>query len=96
MAMAIEGVWRCATMKRVVLTRRHVAGSNFLREIEVPLSDVAGIEEIDGKAYRVVIRFVRETAFGRRISFSPIGMSHPRPHPIIAELQAAVMAPKRA
>jgi hypothetical protein len=92
--MALEAIWRCAGLKRVVLTGDSLRVSNFVREIAVPLSDVGGIDDNEGKIYRVVIRFARETPFGRRINFSPIGWSHPRPHPIIAELRAAVAAAK--
>jgi hypothetical protein len=94
-AMAIDGVRRCGAMKRVVLTGDSLRVSNFLREITVPLNDVDEIDEIEGKAYRVVVRFRSPTPFGRRIIFSPIGWSFPHPHPIVAELRAAVLAAKR-
>jgi hypothetical protein len=66
--------------------------SNFVRKIEVPLSDISSVGEIEGTAYRVIIEFKRDTAFGRRIRFSPQGLSPPHPHPIVAELRAAVAA----
>jgi hypothetical protein len=89
-AMAFDTIRRCAGLKRVVLTTESLRVSNFLREISVPLSDVAGIDGTAGQIYRVAIRFARETSFGRLIIFSPIGWAYPRPHPIIAELRAVV------
>jgi len=83
-------IWPLARLKRVALSERSLHVSNFLREIEVPLSDVSSVEEIDGAAYRVVIAFKRDTPFGRQIRFSPQGLWPPHPHPIIAELRAAV------
>ena len=56
----------------------------------VPLNDISSVGEIEGWAYRVSLQFKKETPFGRQILFSPKGSRFPRPHPIIAELRAAV------
>ena len=85
-------VWSLGRLKRVALSETSLYVSNFLREIEVPLTDVSGIGEIEGRGYRVVIEFKRDTAFGRQIRFSPQGLSPPHPHPVVAELRAALAA----
>ena len=83
-------VWPLARLKRVALSKTSLHVSNFLREIVVPLSDISGVSEIEGTAYRVCIYFKSETPFGHQIRFSPKGLSPPRPHPIVAELRGAV------
>jgi len=83
-------------LKRVALTDTALHVSNFWRELAVPLGDVEAVDHVDSGLGRVVIRFARDTAFGRRIEFIPIGFSPPTPHPIIAELRAAVAGAKRA
>jgi len=83
-------VWQLARLKRVALSKTSLHVSNFLREIVVPLNDINTIWEIEGTAYRVCIEFKSKTPFGRQIRFSPKGLSPPRPHPIVAELRAAV------
>ena len=83
-------IWPLARMKRVALTRTSLLVSNFLKEIEVPLRDVSNVGEIEGPAYRVFIEFKTDTPFGPQIRFSPPGWSPPRPHPVVAELRAAV------
>lgn len=92
LAMLPGTIWPLFPLKRVALSKTSLYVSNFLREIEVPLSDVSSVEEIEGTAYRVVIVFKRDTAFGRQIRFSPQGLAPPHPHPVIAELRAAVVA----
>ena len=85
-----------AELKRVAFSESSLRVSNFRREIIVPVSDVDVVDQHETQSGRVVIRLTRDTEFGRRIIFSPIGLFPPRPHPIIAELRAAVMAAKRA
>ena len=70
--------------------------SNFRREIVVPLGDVANIEFVEAGIGRVVITFTRDTTFGRRIIFIPIGWFPGKPHPIMAELRAAVARAQRS
>ena len=83
-------VWWLARAKRVALSETSLHVSNFLREIVVPLNEVNSVNAIEGMFYRVVIEFKSETQFGRRIYFSPKGLSPPRPHPILAELRATI------
>ena len=82
--------WPLVRVKCVALSKTSLHVSNFLREIVVPLSDISGVWEIEGTAYRVCIEFKSETPLGRQIRFSPKGLSPPHPHPIVAELRAAV------
>jgi hypothetical protein len=96
-AMAIIGIRSGGRLlKRVALTDTALHVSNFWREIAIPLGDVEAVDHAGGGFGRVVITFARDTAFGRRIEFSPIGLFPPTPHPIIAELRAAVAGAKRA
>ena len=95
-AASMTAVFFCGGLKRVTLSETSLKVSNYLREIVVPLNEVSSIDQIDGVFYRVVIAFNGETAFGRRIDFSPQGLSGPRPHPIVGELRAAVAAAKSA
>ena len=95
-AMAIIGIRSGRRLKRVALTDTALHVSNFWREIAVPLGDVEAVDHDDSGLGRVVITFARDTAFARRIEFSPIGFFPPTPHPIIAELRAAVASAKRA
>ena len=96
LGMAMWVVWSLVPLKRVALSETSLHVSNYLREIVVPLSDVNSVTEIEGRAYRVVIEFKRRTRFGRRIRFSPIGWTPPSPHPIVAELRAAIAAATHA
>lgn len=88
--MAMTTIWSVARLKRVAMSETALHVSNFLREIVVPLNDISSVGEIEGWNYRVCIQFQNETPFGRQIRFSPKGFSFPRPHPIVAELRAAV------
>jgi hypothetical protein len=95
-ALSMTVVFFCGGLKRVTLSETSLRVSNYLREIVVPLNEVSSIDQVDGVFYRVVIAFDRDTAFGRRIDFSPRGLSAPRPHPVVVELRAAVAAAKRS
>jgi hypothetical protein len=88
--MSMTTIWSVAGLKRVAMSDTSLHVSNFLRDIVVPLNDISSVGEIEGWAYRVCIQFKEETPFGRQIRFSPKGFSSPRPHPIVAELSAAV------
>jgi hypothetical protein len=93
--VAVQAVRRLRGLKRVALSGESLHVSNFLREIVVRLADVDSVDEVDIKGgYRVVVNLAHDTPFRRRIVFSPIGWSHPRPHQIVAELRAAVDAAK--
>ena len=89
-AMSVATVWPVARLKRVAMSETSLHVSNFRREIAVPLNDISSVGEIEGPPYRVCIQLKKETPFGRQIFFSPKGGSSPRPHPIVAELRAAV------
>jgi hypothetical protein len=91
---ALPLAWMCLRMKRVTLGQTTLRVSNHLREIEVPLREVERVDQILGNASRVVVRFTHNTTFGRAIHFSPIGLTPPTPHPIVAELRAAVAEAK--
>jgi hypothetical protein len=95
-AMAIVPIRVISRLKRVALSDTALHVSNFWREIAVPLGDVEAVDQVDTGFGRVVITLARDTAFGRRIDFSPIGLFPPKPHPIIAELRAAVAGANRA
>ena len=81
-------------LKRVILSDTSLHVSNFLREVVVPLRDVESVHQRKGTETVIIVRFVRRTAFGRRIVFSGIGWKPPQPHPIVAELRAVVAAAK--
>jgi hypothetical protein len=91
---AARVVLRLSPLKRVALSDTTLHLSNFLREIVVPLRDVESVDQREGTETFVVIRFAHNTPFGRRIAFSGIGLFPPQPHPIVAELRAAVAAAK--
>jgi len=63
-------------------------------------SSLAEVGSIDGSkertGYEVVVRFKRETPFGSQIVFRPRGLRSSHPHPIVAELRAAVGAATHA
>jgi hypothetical protein len=93
-AIATRVVLRHGALKRVALSDGSLHLSNFLREIVVPLRDVESVDQQEGTDTFVVIKFAHSTTFGRRITFSAIGLFPPKPHPIVAELRAAVAAAK--
>lgn len=84
--------WACIRLKRVDLDRRALYISNYLTEITVPLRDVVDITENRWvNPNTVTIRLRRDLGFGTRIVFTPtVRWFAFSPHPIVAELRAAV------
>jgi len=85
--------WFCVRLKRVELDRNALYVSNYLKEIPIPLRDVEGITENRwANPHPVTVRFRRDTDFGTSIVFAPKmrWRDLASPHPIVAELEAAV------
>ena len=85
--------WFCIRLKRVELDRNALYVSNYLKEIAVPLRDVEEITENRWvNTHPITVRFRRDTGFGTSIVFTPTFrlFAFRSPHPIVAELQAAV------
>jgi hypothetical protein len=90
-------VWTAVKFKRVALDESSLHVSNFVHEIVVPLHEVDRVRERLQPLRAVVLHLKHDTRFGRRIEFSPLGLSHPPPpHPFVLELETAVGAAKRA
>ena len=66
-----------AELKRVAFSESSLRVLNFRREIIVPVSDVDVVDQHETQSGRVVIRLTRDTEFGRRIIFSPMGLGFP-------------------
>ncbi|HEV8400217.1 MAG TPA: hypothetical protein VGQ18_10310 [Gemmatimonadales bacterium] len=84
--------WACAPLKRVELDDRALYISNYSKEIEVPLRDIAEVTENRWiHSHPVTIHFHRETEFGDSIVFMPTvrWFGFWSSHPIVAELRAA-------
>jgi hypothetical protein len=97
-AGSIAIYWWCVRLMRVVMTDRELRISNYLREIVVPLSDVDQVTENRWvNLHPVTVQFVRRTDFGHRIVFMPKARPFAlfSPHPIVAELRAAVETAKQ-
>jgi len=96
-AGAIFLYWTCVRLKVVWLENGHLCVSNYLRTEQIPLVDVAEVEERRWSSnHPIIVRFVHETCFGTAVVFIP----RPRwvvlrPHPIAEELRAAVVAAGR-
>ena len=89
----------CGQLKYVAIDRTSVYISNFMREIRVPLSNVAEITQNRLlNINRVRITFDGETAFGKKIVFMP----EPRlsniwsRHPIAAEFEGLMANTRQA
>ena len=83
--------WWCFPLKRVAVDDDAIYVSNYLREIQLPLSAIVAVEENRWiKLHPVTIEFNQETSFGRRIVFMAtirfftIGWLS---HPIVEELR---------
>jgi hypothetical protein len=66
--------WVCARLKRVRLRGETLLVSNYIREIEVPLSEVTGVKQPlywTSNLRPVTVEFASETRFGRSIVFMP-------------------------
>jgi hypothetical protein len=96
-AGAIFLYWTCVRLKVVWLQNGLLCVSNYLRTEQIPLVDIAEVEERRWSSnHPIIVRFVHETYFGTAIVFIP----QPRwvvlrPHPIAEELRAAVVAAGR-
>jgi len=81
----------CFPLKRVAVDDDSIYVSNYLQEIQLPLSAIMAVKENRWlKLHPVTIEFNRDTTFGRRIMFMPtirfftIGWLS---HPIVEELR---------
>jgi hypothetical protein len=89
---------QCLGLKRVALTEDALHVSNYLREVVVPLRDVAHVGHSRFGMKTIVVRLAHETEFGRRITFLPklafggIFWSSP----IVDRLRDAVAVAKKA
>jgi hypothetical protein len=90
--VAAPVAWAAFRLKQVGLDDASLYVSNYAREVVVPLGEVEGVDQITGLSAGVIVRFARDIGFGRRIVFSPPGLTHPNPHPVVTELRAAVAA----
>lgn len=95
------GLWLAGTafalssirFKRVRVGERSLQISNYLSEIEVPLTDVVAVRENTWlRTHPVTIEFRRHTAFGNRIVFMPRvrWWYWWQSHPVVDEIQGAV------
>ena len=79
--------------KRVRMGERSLYISNYISELEVPLTDLVAVEENTWlKTHPVTIEFRRHTAFGSRIVFMPKVRWRFwwASHPVVAEIASAV------
>jgi len=78
--------------KRIRMDGTMLYVSNYLQEIEVPLADVAAVDEnLWLKTHPVTIRLAHDTAFGDRLVFTPRAAWFRwwAPHPVVAEIRDA-------
>jgi hypothetical protein len=84
--------WFCVRLKRVRIDDEALYISNYLKEVRVPLRDIAEVSENRWvNIHPVTIEFRSDTEFGRSIMFMPqmrwsFGWSS---HPVVAELREA-------
>lgn len=93
MLIAVTVFFYFTVMKfqKVSVDERFLYVSNFLKEIEIPLSEISDVTEIVWiRGHPVTIHLETPTAFGRKITFMPNsqGFKFFRPHPVVAELKA--------
>jgi hypothetical protein len=85
--------WRCVRLKRVRMDDTSLYVSNYLREIQVPLRQVADVTENRWvNIHPVTIQFRSATEFGERVVFMPKRrlFGFWRSHPVVAEIRHAV------
>jgi hypothetical protein len=85
--------WFCMRLKRVALDDRWLYISNYLREIRVPLENVAGVSENRWlNTHPITVAFRQDTDFGSQIIFMPKArwLTYLSAHPVVEELEAAV------
>ncbi len=84
-------VGRMVTWKRVRMALDSLHISNYLKEIQVPLSGITEVTERRWLGPRTVtVRFREPTAFGAKIRFRPTLLPmFWREHPVVAELRLA-------
>ena len=84
--------WFCARLKQVRIDDEALYISNYLKEVRVPLREIAEVSENRWvNIHPVTIEFQRDTEFGRSVVFMPKmrwfgGWSS---HPVVAELREA-------
>ena len=83
--------WFCIRLKQVRIDEEALYISNFVKEVRVPLWDIAEVTENRWvNIHPVTIEFRNDTEFGRSIVFMPkvrwFGWSS---HPVVAELREA-------
>lgn len=76
LAMTIAGsayiYWSCIRLKKVRMDQQFLYISNYIHEIQVPLSMVERVTEFRwDNTHPVTIHFVRATEFGQSITFMP-------------------------
>jgi hypothetical protein len=97
LSMTVAGAlfirWACMRLKRVRMDDQALYISNYLREIAVPLSNVAEVTENRWLNDRpVTIRFHSPTEFGSRVVFTPKWrwLAIWSSHPVVEEIRSAV------
>ena len=84
--------WFCVRLKRVSIDSTTLYVSNYLKEVQVPLRDIAQVTENRWvNSHPVTIEFQCDTEFGRSILFMPPIriLGGWRPHPVVEELREA-------
>ena len=85
--------------KRVRMDEQRLQISNYITEIEVPLTDLVAVSENTWlKTHPVTIELCRHTAFGNRVVFMPKVRWRARwrsPHPVVDEISSAVDRARR-
>ncbi len=81
-------------VKRVAFDENYLYVSNYFKEIQVPLSNIAEVSQSfwqRGRSERVSIRFKEPTVFGGKIFFYPslriLGQGE---HPVVDEIKQAI------
>lgn len=83
----------CYRLKKVSVDDRFLYISNYLKEVQVPLSEVADVTESSSSNIRpVIIHLISSTEFGRKIIFMPKEwrFGFYSTHPVVNELKEMV------
>jgi hypothetical protein len=81
-------IWAFGGLKKVCIDGEYLFISNYLRQVRVPIANIASVEERGRRAHRIRIYLKEKTEFGSKIDFVPRGLALPwQQHPIFGRLR---------
>jgi hypothetical protein len=68
-------IWAFGGLKKVCIDGEYLFISNYLRQVRVPIANIASVEERGRRAHRIRIYLKEKTEFGSKIDFVPRGLA---------------------